>query len=209
MHRAAPRDRIIHAAIRLFARKGYAATGVRELARSAHVNPAMINYYFGGKLEILKRIIDRFFTRYQEIAQQMLPGDGSVESRIRRFVRAAMMFFRDNRDLMIIGLTELPLDVPELADFKAERVCRVKDIFIREIFPEPEDHAVLREIAPIIGPALVGMMAGQFIFRPVIEKIGHAVIDDRYYERAADLIAAIFLHGLQPAVGNFRKETGR
>lgn len=43
------RERIIRTAVVLFARRGYASIGLRELAEKAEVNLAMINYSFGGK----------------------------------------------------------------------------------------------------------------------------------------------------------------
>ena len=56
--------RILNTAVRIFARKGYASTGMRELADGAEVNLAMINYFFGSKKELLKVILERFFTGY-------------------------------------------------------------------------------------------------------------------------------------------------
>ncbi len=40
---AEPKQRIMDAAIKLFARNGYGSTGMRELAKEADVNLAMIN----------------------------------------------------------------------------------------------------------------------------------------------------------------------
>ena len=43
------RARLLHAALRLFAEKGFANTSTRELAIAAGVNIAAISYYFGDK----------------------------------------------------------------------------------------------------------------------------------------------------------------
>ena len=43
------RARLLHAALRLFAEKGFANTSTRELAAAAGVNIAAISYYFGDK----------------------------------------------------------------------------------------------------------------------------------------------------------------
>ena len=59
-----PKNRILAAAISLFAQKGFAAVGVREIAAEAGVNIAMISYYFDGKVGILKEILEEFFRRY-------------------------------------------------------------------------------------------------------------------------------------------------
>ncbi|APW40163.1 TetR family transcriptional regulator [Rhodoferax koreense] len=43
------RRRLLHAALRLFADKGFAKTSTREIAQAAGVNIAAISYYFGDK----------------------------------------------------------------------------------------------------------------------------------------------------------------
>lgn len=43
------RERLVGAALRLFAEKGYAKTSTREIAQAAGVNIAAISYYFGDK----------------------------------------------------------------------------------------------------------------------------------------------------------------
>ena len=43
----------------LFARQGYAATSLREIADQVGVNPAMVHYYFGSKLELLRHVLER------------------------------------------------------------------------------------------------------------------------------------------------------
>lgn len=46
---AEARKRLLHAALRLFADKGFAKTSTREIAQAAGVNIAAISYYFGDK----------------------------------------------------------------------------------------------------------------------------------------------------------------
>ena len=45
----APRMRLLHSGLRLFAAQGFAKTSTRELAEAAGVNIASISYYFGDK----------------------------------------------------------------------------------------------------------------------------------------------------------------
>ena len=46
---AKARQCLLHAALRLFAEKGYAKTSIREIAQAAQANIASICYYFGDK----------------------------------------------------------------------------------------------------------------------------------------------------------------
>lgn len=49
---------ILRAAQELFATHGYAEAGVRDIAASAKVNPALIARYYGSKLELLEAALE-------------------------------------------------------------------------------------------------------------------------------------------------------
>jgi AcrR family transcriptional regulator len=50
------RERLLLAALRLFAHQGYAKTSTRELAEAASVNVAAISYYFGDKAGLYRAV---------------------------------------------------------------------------------------------------------------------------------------------------------
>ena len=54
---ATPSGRILEAARKLFAQKGFAASGTRAIAAEAQVNQAMLNYYFGSKERLYTAVI--------------------------------------------------------------------------------------------------------------------------------------------------------
>ncbi len=51
------RTHIIETAMNLFAGKGYEGTSIRDIAESASVNLAMVNYYFGSKEKLFESIV--------------------------------------------------------------------------------------------------------------------------------------------------------
>jgi AcrR family transcriptional regulator len=50
------RVRLLHAALRLFADKGYSKTSTRDIAQAAEVNIAAIKYYFGDKATLYRAV---------------------------------------------------------------------------------------------------------------------------------------------------------
>ncbi|MFC0212301.1 TetR/AcrR family transcriptional regulator [Paenibacillus chartarius] len=52
--------RILQTAKRLFAKQGFDATSVRQICEEASVNVALISYYFGGKENVLKAMLQEF-----------------------------------------------------------------------------------------------------------------------------------------------------
>ena len=53
------REQILDEAEARFARQGYAATSVREIAEAVDVNPAMVHYYFGSKHDLARQVMER------------------------------------------------------------------------------------------------------------------------------------------------------
>jgi AcrR family transcriptional regulator len=70
------RERVLNAAERLFAERGYEATSVRAIVAKARVNQAAINYHFGGKDGLYREVLraafraltERQLTHAQEMA---------------------------------------------------------------------------------------------------------------------------------------------
>jgi len=65
------RTAILDAAEVLFAHQGYAATSVREIAESVEVTPAMVHYYFGSKLTLLRQVLERTLEPLAQAMGQM------------------------------------------------------------------------------------------------------------------------------------------
>ena len=126
------KQRILETGVVMFASKGFDGTGMRELAEHAGVNLAMINYFFGTKKGLLKVILDTFFSQYVEIAEQEFQSEGTMDEKIQRFIRHIIPFVSDNQDYLIVVLTELPHDDPDIIEHKLKWIkksyplCRMK-----------------------------------------------------------------------------------
>ena len=192
----APRQRIMAAAIRLFAKKGFSATGVRELAAAADVKPSMINYYFGSKQGLLEQLLDDFFSRYLNAVKEIFMTERPPEEQFRRYVRLVASFFVDNPEMMRVTFLELPHDAPEIAAFKARRIKRIKNLVLTELLPRIGEQ-MKRPFRPeIVGPALIGMISVHFMLRPVIENVFEMTFDPDFYKDYPEYITELFLYGV-------------
>ena len=77
------RERIIAAASKVLAEKGYDATTLREISREAQAAPGLVHYYFGGKDQLLVEALQaagrRFHQRMEQLVQRV-PGDQALEA---------------------------------------------------------------------------------------------------------------------------------
>jgi len=190
------RQRIFETAIRLFARQGYAATGVREIASQAGVNLAMINYCFGSKLELLKAILEDFFSGYLKRAEETLIDPDPVESRIRRFIKAEIGYFAARQDQLIITLTEMAHDEPEVTEFKAAFAAKLLRLFETHVYADLARASDRPLPLGIVGPAAICAAMSHFLFRPVITRVRPQDFDESFLARYQVLMAEFCLHGL-------------
>ena len=84
------KDILFLAAIKVFAKKGYKGATVREICKLAGAaNLNSINYYFGGKENLYKSILDSIFSDYQKRKdrQDKIKQKKSMpEERLRNFI---------------------------------------------------------------------------------------------------------------------------
>ncbi len=91
------RTRLIHAAVRCFAEKGYDAVGIREIAQAAEVNSAAVSYHFGGKealyQEALRTVMATGPTGVQELPPLPPPEEPGARAAAIRGIRAHIKAF--------------------------------------------------------------------------------------------------------------------
>jgi AcrR family transcriptional regulator len=93
------RERVLGAALRLFAKKGYAATTVRDILRAAGVTAPVLYYHFGNKEGVFLALVrDGLKERDAKLAQGIGHGE-TPEERIRAFCRATAGVRREHGDL--------------------------------------------------------------------------------------------------------------
>jgi AcrR family transcriptional regulator len=191
-----PKKRILASAISLFAQKGFAAVGVREIAAEAGVNIAMISYYFDGKVGILKEILEEFFDTYMRVFEGIDDESKTPEACVQDLIRNIVQFVRENTQLAMVAYNEIPLDIPEIAELKANRITgmiqRISGLVQRMGF-DPKDVFVIS----VVGPSLISAIFTNFRLRPVMKQVFPFKYDEAYYERYSETIAMLFLRGIK------------
>lgn len=197
-----PRERIFRTALRLFSRHGFNAVGVRQLAREAEVNLAMINYFYGSKIGLLEAILEKFFTGYIGLIEAELTKPGQPLDKFRRMIKAACRFFIRNREMVLISLTEMPRDEPEVTVLKAGWAGQVAGLFRKHIVNDLEAATGKTIPVQILGPAMASLMASHFIFSPVISRVIPNAFGDDFFDTYPDIIADLMIGGLRGLIGS-------
>jgi AcrR family transcriptional regulator len=89
-HRPSRREEIIDAAIKVFARTGYAEASVDDIARECGVAATAIYYHFGGKDELFNQALMTSLDRFSSsVNQARATGSGKMDRKVLRHVIAA------------------------------------------------------------------------------------------------------------------------
>ena len=107
---------ILRAATRAFAEKGFAAVGIREIAREAGLNSATLYHYFENKEGIYSAVLERTFDQLVEILHEISSLDMEPEPLLRFAIDRYIDFIRDNRDVLKILIHEFNLETDIVAD---------------------------------------------------------------------------------------------
>jgi TetR/AcrR family transcriptional regulator len=82
------RERLLDAAVACFAADGVAATSLRGIALKAGVTPALVNYYFGSKEQLLDAFIgERVTLAVQVLRESLLEAGDDPRALLGAFVR--------------------------------------------------------------------------------------------------------------------------
>ena len=105
-------QKVLEAAIRLFAEKGYANTSTAEIAQAAGVSEGTIFKHYGTKdrllLSILVPFIRELFPQMmKELVREIFSEQTTFEQCLRAFVRNRVDFLSENRDIFRVMFREL------------------------------------------------------------------------------------------------------
>lgn len=91
-------DRLIAAARRLFADRGFASASVRAITQAAHANLGAVTYHFGSKDRLRDAVLERLFGAMADRLTATAAAPGPAGERLGRIVHGIFEFFAANRD---------------------------------------------------------------------------------------------------------------
>lgn len=105
--RSAAGPRIRDASVRLFAQRGFAGTGIREIAAEAGVTSAAMYHWFGTKEQLLVEIMDDVLERLTASAEDLIAADERPEAQLAALTEHHVWFHAVNQLATIVTDTEL------------------------------------------------------------------------------------------------------
>lgn len=93
------RTRLLEAGVKLFSKKGYANTSVREIVELAGVSKPILYYYFKSKEGMFRSILDYALKQQEHVLEEALKKPGSVLDRLIYLYRIMYRALMEDRNL--------------------------------------------------------------------------------------------------------------
>ncbi|HSG45760.1 MAG TPA: TetR family transcriptional regulator [Anaerolineales bacterium] len=113
---AVTRATVLKAALTVFSKKGYAATRLDDVAKTANVTRGAIYWHFKGKADLYNTLIEELSARGASVVQQAVAEGGTMIDILRRVFISQCALIEDDREaraVMELALFKTGVD-PEL-----------------------------------------------------------------------------------------------
>ena len=105
--RPSARDRIMRAAEALFAERGFEATSIGEIALRAHVNRALLYYYFEHKEQLYHQLLQEGIEKLRATVLAAINTTGAAREAVRTFLQGYLQTTYHNPGLVRIVYREI------------------------------------------------------------------------------------------------------
>lgn len=184
------RERILRAAIDVFAAHGYFNAKVAQIAKAAGVADGTIYLYFDGKEDLLITIFREHTRNYLRALEQQLANINRAEERLRIAVRHHLETLGRDRALAIVSQVELRHSLKFMSLLSQEEVADYLNI-IRKIVEQGQAEAAFRR-------NVHSRLVAKAIFGILDEMVTSWMLSEKEYDLGAqaEAVADLILTGL-------------
>jgi AcrR family transcriptional regulator len=192
------RDRILAAALKLFARHGYDGTTTRDLAEKAGVAEGTLFRHFSNKKAILIEVATKGWIEILTDLLTELSEMGSYKA-VAQVMRRRMMYMQQNADLLRVCFMEVQFH-DELRDRIQEEVIEKMTDVAEVFFQTAMDQGIYRKMdAKLVARVFLGMFAVAGFSQSTITDPASTAQE---LQSMAEGLSDIFLNGVLPRSGS-------
>lgn len=186
------RDRILKAAIKVFAKNGFYATRVSEIAKAAGVADGTIYLYFKNKDDVLITIFEEGIEQLLTILREVADSGEPFEDRVTRIIELQLGLMEEQRDLAEVITVNLRQSSRLLKQYAAPLFMQYIDVIAGVVRDGQEEGAFRKDLNPrVVARSLFGAIDAILLTWALGEG------DPPALRKAAAHCASLFLEGLR------------
>jgi len=183
------RQRILDAAVRVFARKGYFASRVSDVAKAAGIADGTIYLYFKNKDDVLVSLFDGIMSEHVEAGRREVERIEGAPAQLLAVAEHHLRLLGGNRELAVVFQVELRQSTKFMARFTATWLQDYFDLLQTIIQAGQREGTIRRELRR--------KLASHAFFGILDEMVTTWVLSPQEYDLAqlAEAAVDLFLNG--------------
>ncbi len=213
------KERILNAAERLFAERGYDATSLRAITAEAGVNLAAVNYHFSSKETLLQALFTRRFAALNQQRLALLKTYESEAGRnpipLEKLVRALlkpMFFIQVDRSASGKAFSRLlgrmyawpPIRLSQILGIETQSLANHFAAALRHTLPSIGDEDLYWRVFFTIGATAHTLAAS-----PMLQIISKGICDPTNVEAAFERLVTFVVSGLKEPTAPQHQKKGK
>ena len=192
------REALLQATRDLLAERGMPRVTLREVAERAGVQPALVNYYFGGKAGLLRSVVDEVASGVRARVRDAVAREGSAEDRLRGLITAIVEALAADPYAPRLLVEQVLFAEDEIIDEFVDAFARANLGAVRSVLEAGRASGTLRSVDPLFFmPSAVGAAIFFFLAEPIVRRLfGVQEITPELAHRFAQSTADLLLHGV-------------
>jgi TetR/AcrR family transcriptional regulator, fatty acid metabolism regulator protein len=188
------RERILVAAVKVFAKNGFHATRVSEVAKAAGVADGTIYLYFRSKDELLVSLFEDRVNRLLSYMQDELPKLSGAPAKLRRVIELQLGLLEGERDLAEVVTVILRQSTKLIKEYAAPKFLAYLDAIAKVVTEGQAAGDFRKDVSPhLVARATFGALDGIAL----LWALGRA--EQGALARSASQLADVMLRGLAPS----------
>jgi TetR/AcrR family fatty acid metabolism transcriptional regulator len=186
-------QRILDAAVAVFAERGFFVSRISDIAERANVADGTVYLYFKNKDEILAAAINTAFDGFVSAARRELEQLPTPSDRLRRLAYLHLEALGSNRSLAVVFQMELRQSTRSLSEFSHKHLVEYFNL-VRQAISDGKASGEFRRDMP-------EKIAANCFFGAIDEMVTSWVLSEKEYPlaQAADPLVEILLGGMRAA----------
>lgn len=175
-------EKIKEAAREVFHKKGYAATRTRDIAETAGINLALLNYYFRSKAKLFDIIIRETLIGFvQNMAVVLNDRTTSLEKKVELIASNYIDFITHEAEIPVFIVSEIRNNPGGLLEKLPVKELVQNSVFVRQ-HREAVENGEVTEPNPLqFLMNLISLIVFPFVAKPLLKAVGD-VDDSRFNE---------------------------
>ena len=184
-------NKIIRAATKVFAKKGFFNARISDIAKEAKVADGTIYLYFNNKLDILVSVFEQEIGKLVDQITVLIDKEEDPKKMLEIFITRHLTEMKNNRNLAEVIQIELRQTNKNIRDYRNNKFSEYIDIIAYIIKHGQKKNIYRKEILPdIVKRAIFGAL-------DEITRIWSLNLDAQYsVEETARQVTDIFQHGI-------------